>query len=230
MKKTHLLLAIMFTAFGLPATAQWSIGASGGYALNFYNYDPQYMVGMHYYPNHGATINLHAGYRFSNNLAVNGEFSLLQRGFSFGLYKNNSDTLAQYLHRDDHYAMMPVTSSYYFGNGKLQGFIEAGVYIGFWCKSRYAYRSFTYLNHAEPENGTELAAIEREFVPDYDRRFEIGVIGGVGAEWFFCTHFSCAVGIRCHQALTPQQKNYQTKHFPSWNTTLTAQLDINYNF
>lgn len=229
MKKTHLLLTIMFTAFGLPATAQWSIGASGGYALNFYNYDPQYMVGVHYYPHHGATINLQASYRVSDNFAINAGLSLLQRGFVLKSFPYNSlkyHSLID-LNRNDIYALLPIMSTYHIGTGRFQGFIEAGAYAGFWCRSEYNYRAYTYLNHYEPENGT--GNTERIF-SDYDRRFELGVIGGVGAEWFFWSHFSCSFVVRCYQALTPQQKNYQIKHFPSWNTTLTTQLGINYNF
>lgn len=227
MRKKRLFIILWAFITALPATAQWSIGASGGYVLNIYNYDPQYMTGMEYNVHDGFTVDIPVGYRFNEHWGVVSGLSLQDRGFVFIARAVDSKPY-QSIKRDDFYLNFPAMAEFSFGKSKWQGFINAGAYAGYWCKSILSYYTQTYLYYVEPQHG--LTETEMEFSAIKDRRVEIGIVGGVGIMYTPIPSLSLFVLSRCYQALTPQQKDYQIKRFSSWNTTLTAQIGIFYNF
>ena len=232
MKKTHLLLAIMIMAFSLPATAQWSIGASGGYALNFYEYDPQYMVGMDYKAHHGFEAGFPVKYQFNDWLALSSGGTLQQKGYVLhGSYVpvGFQEPFAFYpkLIRNDYYVCIPAMAEFVFGNEKWKGVIGLGGYAGLWSGSVFAYKEILSIKYS----------IDRRYIyksvklnRGVDRRLEFGLAAELGMQRSLGRHLSLLFLAKCHYALTPQQLDYQIQHFPSRNTTVSAQIGIMYHF
>jgi hypothetical protein len=231
MKKVALTLATLLMVV-LPASAQWSIGLSGGYAYNYYNYDPQYMSGMDYTGHHGFAVDLPVDYQFNDWFGLSSGLSFQKKGYQMtGNYMNADSVLVQFYRnvcRDDYYLTLPILAKFQvpFGQTKLKLFFDAGGYAAYWIQSNYSsIETFSAMGYPCREQN-----YSKEFRDDVDRRIEIGIVGGLGIEYLLhprCTVF-CVT--RCYFALTPQQKEYQIKHFPSRNTMVTGQVGFMYNF
>ncbi len=232
MKTHHFIILVLALLLALPVSAQLSIGLEGGYAYNHYDYDPQYMMGLDYKGHHGFTTGLTVNYQFNDWFSLLSGLSFQKKGYQMtGDCMYADSVLIQFYRnvcRDDYYLTLPVLTKFSisFGQTKLKAFFETGGYTAYWMHSNFStINTISGTGHYCNENN-----YSKEFRDDVDRRFELGIIGGLGIEYFLhprCTIF-CAT--RCYYALTPQQKKYQIKHFPSRNTTVTGQFGIMYNF
>ena len=184
---THGFIIIVLAFFmTLPASAQWGLGLSGGCAYNHYDYDPQYMTGMHYEGHFGGVCGLHACYQFNNKLSLLGGATLQQRGYNLDFRHHDSVTIHKY-RRDDFYICFPLMAEFSFGQSKWQGFVDVGAYAGYWLKSRYGTKMYlSYLSHSMCFHGYYYT--EKEFSADRDQRFEFGVIGGLGTFHIICSY------------------------------------------
>ena len=123
MNKTHLLLILMAMTLSMSALAQWSIGVSGGCALNFYKYDPQYMEGLDYKPHLGVTIDIPVAYQFNDWFSLSTGIALHQKGYTLdGSILPSGSNLPAYfydnLRRNDSYFIGPMMAEFSFGKGK----------------------------------------------------------------------------------------------------------------
>lgn len=232
MKVNHYIITALTLLLTLPAFSQLSIGISGGYAFNHYEYDPQYMEGLHYKGNPGFAIDLPVNYKFNEWLSLSSGLSFQKKGYQMtGEYTNADSVLIQFYNdvcRDDYYLALPILTKYSFSLAQtnIKVFFDAGGYVAYWIRSNYSeINTISVTGYYCQANN-----FPKDFMEDVDNRFELGIIGGFGVEYLVhprCTIFFAA---RCYYALTPQQKDYQLKHFPSRNLTVTGQLGIMYNF
>ncbi len=221
-----IVLALMVSIVSIPAFAQWSFGLSGGYAFNHYNYDPQYMTGMVYQNHHGFSLDIPVSYQFNDCLGVVTGLSTQQKGYVIHGVSSSGYEFYPRLKRDDYYANVPVMLEFSFGGKKLRGFVDAGAYVGVWAYSAFTYHQIASVYYMFADG----VYTKREFNKEVDLRIECGLIGGAGVKLMLGNGFSLFSAVRCIQALTPQQKSYQTMHFPSWNTTIAAQIGFMINF
>lgn len=231
MKKRHLLLTLMAMTLSMSAVAQWSIWVSGGCALNFYKYDPQYMEGLEYKPHWGFVADIPVTYQFNDWLSLSTGIALQQKGYTLdgSFIPSESNSLAYFyknLRRDDSYFIVPIMAEFSFGKGKWKCFVDAGGYMGWWCNSRFAYKQITSVSSVISE---EMHYEPRQFYEKADQRWEFGASGGVGVRYGLSKTLSLFFATRSYIAFTSQQKNYQTMHFPSYNITLTAQFGLVFN-
>lgn len=229
MKKHRIFLILLFfiQMLALRVTAQWSVGLSGGYTFNHYNYDPQYMYGLDFKGHLGIAVDFPVSYQFNEHWGVVSGLSAQQKGYWLIVHYADSSNFQKII-RDDYYVGVPIMAEFTFGHYKWHGFIDAGGYVGYWCKSNFKYETCTYLKHIYPEDG--LMSEERAFNAVSDRQFEVGMVGGIGVRYDIVPSFSLFAVVRCHQSLTSQLKDYQTMHFPAYNTTLTGQIGFMFNF
>ncbi|MCR4847728.1 MAG: PorT family protein [Bacteroidales bacterium] len=226
----YLCVATMLT---IPAFSQWSVGASAGHAYNHYDYDPQYMSGLDFKGHHGWSAELTLSYQFNDWFALLVAPSYQKKGYILdGTYQQSSFSppISFYtnLKRHDSYFIVPALTNYSLNiNDYLRLSLDAGVYAGYWISSVFEYKEiesvFSYMYHESQKD-------RRKFEPTVDRRFECGIAGGLGIRWCLCNNFSLFIASRCYYALTPQQKDYQLKYFPSYNFTVTTQGGIMYIF
>ena len=225
------LLFLAFAAMlSVPIFAQWSIGLSGGYAYNHYDYDPQYMSGLDYKGHHGFAIDLPVNYQFNDWFGLSTGLSFQQKGFVLnGSYvpEGSEEPFVFYsdFRRDDSYYVVPMIAEFSLGNDKLEGFLDVGGYVGWWHNAMYQSKKIVSVNME-----SYIRNISRDFNKDVDQRLECGAIGGLGVKWNLLKPFSLYLASHAFIAFTPQQKDYQIMHFPSRNTTITTQIGFLYHF
>lgn len=227
------LLFLAFAAMlSVPIFAQWSIGLSGGYAYNHYDYDPQYMSGLDYKGHHGFAIDVPVNYQFNDWFGLSTGLSFQQKGYMLNgsYYPSGSETSYEFypmLRRNDSYFVLPLLSKFAYGISKWKVSVDIGIYTGFWCSSIFVFKEIETLS------GHKISSVYmREpmvFEGKADRRIECGLIGGIGITRNISKRWSLTANARCYYAVTPQQKEYQIMHFPSRNTTSTAQIGILYH-
>ena len=232
-RKTHLFLAMLFVALGLPATAQWSVGISGGYAYNHFDYDPQYMEGLHFKGHHGFAIDVPVKYQFNDWLGLSSGLSFQKKGYVLDgscVLQGYAVFFYENLKRHDSYLVIPVCAEFTLNTKNWYFFLDAGGYVGCWLSSAYEYQTIGTFNGLRfTLSFREPQTQQKEWMAESDRRIECGLAAGLGLQWHVFNGLSLLVTSRCHYALTSQQRDYQIKHFPSRNVTLAIQAGLMYN-
>jgi hypothetical protein len=232
MNKRFFPLLFFATMLSMPMFSQWSVGLSGGYAYNYFDYDPQYMSGLHFNGRHGVSGDLSVNYRFNDWFGLLTGVSYQQKGYVMnGSYIPNGSTEPYVFYgdfrRNDNYWIIPVAAEFLLGNEKWEGFLDVGGYSGYWCSSYYSFNDVMSIHLGYY---TVSGKAPRAFDEKVDRRVELGAMLSLGVKWNLLRRLSLFAAAKTYFALTPQQKDYQLKHFPSRNITITTQLGLLYNF
>lgn len=225
---------LLLAAIGLPdqAAAQWKVGLNAGYTYNSYSIDTQYAYDFNYDGLGGLTVGIPVEYGILDWLTVRADLTYLQKGHTMSRAYNPT-----YRDRRDHYLSLPVMARFSFGGEKLRGFLHAGGYMGYWAKSQ--------VQGVECSNGSILddwmedgesdvfVAYDHkyEFNSKRDKRFDAGLVGGVGVCYCIRPHIEVEAEGRCYYALTAITKDYM-KHTkqPQYNTTFALQVGVKYCF
>ena len=213
---TAMLLGVLF-----PAQAQWRAGITLGSGWNYYSIDKHYMTDWYYEGLWGATMGVVGQYDFTDWLAVRADVNWTQknhRQYRSTITKTDYETTNDYL-------QLPVMASFSFGGQKVRGFLNLGVYGGYWLCSR---QKGTYTNTFTDKvsNVDECMA----FNSDRDQRWDCGLTGGIGLEYRFFQHWAAQVETRCYYSTTSIQKDYMQLKDPKYNTTIGLQAAIFYIF
>lgn len=217
------LFAILFLCMlCMPAKAQWRVGMSGGWDYNTISIDTQYAYDMKYTGRGGMTFALTGQYDLTDWIGIRTELAYMQKGQKM---ERTSDIMnGSYHNTRNQYLQLPVMTQFSFGGKRIRGFVNTGGYVGHWLKrSIEGYNNdlcdeFTY-NEASPFNSLS------------DKRFEAGLVGGLGAEYRMAQHILISAEARYYYALTQMQKRYQELNVtPSYNNTLALQLGVQYSF
>ena len=232
MKKTLLLFAIA-TMLSLSSYAQWSIGGSIGavYDRPFMHQDK---YDYYYYSGGFGYLDLSVNYQVDMSVLhqLNNRWSAIS-GVSFQKkgYRMNASSPCSIITSgassnkyDDWYISLPIIMEFSFVKKQsYEVFVDAGAYAAFWCNS-------TRKSSVLPLLGNRIVVIEKkEFDCDVDRRFECGLIGGVGYKHHFSTKWTGMVTARYQYALTKQNKEHQTLDFLNRNNAFVFQLGLLYN-
>lgn len=210
---------LLLLPFG--AGAQWRVGLGGGSSYNTYTMDLQY---MNDYTLTGL-LGLHGGvmgqYSFTDWFAVRGEIDFTQR--NWGMSRNKmADRDYSYL---NNYVMLPVMASFSWGGSKLRGFLNLGVYDGYWLSSSrfgHEFSSFSQYHYAFSE--------QVEFNEEKDQRWDYGPLAGVGIEFHFARHWAIQWEARYWHSMESQVKQYMQVKDYRYNNTFTCQAAMFYCF
>lgn len=235
MNKTLLIFAIA-TMLSLSSYAQWSIGGSIGAVydrpfLHQNKYEYYYYLGGFGY----LDLSVNCQVDLSVLRQINDRWSVIS-GVSFqkkGYRMNTSNPCsiitsgASSNKYDDWYISLPMIMEFSFVKRQTyEFFVDAGAYVSFWCNSMR-------ISSVRPELGKlgdRIVVIEKkEFDGDVDRRFECGMIGGVGYNHHFGTRWTGMVTARYQYAFTKQNKEPQTMAFLNRNNAFVFQLGLLYN-
>ena len=204
-----------------PAHAQWRAGVTMGGAWNHYSIDKHYMIDWDFEGKWGLTFGASGQYNFNDWLAVRADLNFTQknhRQYRYILYPTDYDTRNDYL-------QLPMMASFSFGGKQVRGFLNMGVYGGYWLKSSIDgtyYENFT--------NQVYLLDDNVEFNSERDQRWDAGLVGGIGVEYAFAKHWAAQVEARCYYSTTSIQKDYMQIKDPKYNTTIGLQAAIYYVF
>ena len=221
MKKQIVLMAGLLV-FAMTAAAQWRAGVTMGGAWNHYSIDKHYMTDWHYEGQWGMTAGVTGQYDFNDWLAVRADLNWTQ--------KNHRQHRTGFLASTDYdtrnaYLQLPVMASFSFGAEKVRGFLNLGVYGGYWTSSSI---KGSFINMFS-EMTTDIKE-DVSFNSDRDQRWDCGMVGGIGVEYRFAQHWAAQVETRCYYSTTSTQKDYMVMKDPRYNTTIAIQAGVVYIF
>lgn len=220
MEKRRLLLAfvLMITLF---ANAQWRVGVTAGADYNVFSIDKQYMTDVLFDGRWGVTYGVTGQYNFTDWFGVRADFNLTQKNYR--MHRANIEEVD--LKYRNTYLQLPVMASFSFGGKKLRGFCNLGVYGGYWVHS---YRSGKDINSFTGQSFDIKGKVE--FDSDRDKRWDCGLVGGVGMEYRFDQHWAAQVEVRHYYSTTSTTKQYMRNKDYRYHSTTAIQLGASYIF
>ena len=234
--RTRVILALCFLlafwAFVPAATqAQWRVGASVGGDYNLYSIDPQYQVDYRYDGLWGGSAAVFGQYNFApwrdlhacdflRWIAVRAELEVVEKSYRF--HRTGYYDEWNYTNRNL-YLQLPVMAQLAFGSDKVHGFLNLGGYAGYWA---YAWQKGALfdMNNGAPMPFDEPYIFQKE----KDRRFDAGLVGGVGIEFLLNKNWALHLEGRCYYSLMSTVKQYMLVKDYRYNTTFGLQAGFSY--
>lgn len=220
MKK--IVLTIFLAVMACGAQAQWSLGASAGGDYNWYSINTQYQNDYHYEGAWGWSAAVFTQYQFKPWVALRAEVEGASKNYRFarsGMYKG---THYNYYNT---YVQLPVMAKFMFGSEKVHGFVNVGVYAGYWASSQMKGQIWNYL-----ADNIEKVDQAYEFNKSKDQRADFGLAGGLGLEWKLAEHWAMHVEARCYYSFISTVKQYMDIKDYRYNTTIGLQAGFSYIF
>lgn len=218
-KKT--ILTFLTLLMPLLASAQWRVGVTAGAAYNHYSIDKQYWLDYQYEGAWSPTIGVTGQYDFNSWFGVRADLSWTQKNHrEYRRRLKNVDYKVK-----NHYLLLPVMASFNFGGQKLRGFCNLGVYGGYWLSSHIDGVMTGYMDGIAYPLDTKV-----EFMSERDKRWDCGLVGGLGLEYRFDRHWIMQAEARCYYSTTSTVKDYQQKRQTRYNTTIGLQAGVAYCF
>lgn len=218
MKKVLTVLALMLP---MMAFSQWRMGVNGGVDLNHYIIDKQFQTDYQFKDRWGLTMGVMGQYDVNDWLGIRAELNWTQKN-----YKQKRVVYNIMEHRYvNNYLQLPVMASFSFGGEQVRGFVNAGMYGGYWLNSsRKGFDTSTF-------SGRSYDFTEKmEFNNKRDQRWDIGFVGGGGVEYRFARHWAAQVEVRYYYSTTSVQKDYTGFKDPRYHSTLAMQAGVWYCF
>lgn len=121
---------------------------------------------------------------------------------------------------------LPVYTHFSFGGEKLRGFINAGVYMGYWIASRTEGTQCQYFyDIIDPYAQAPFHFDEKvPFDNRRDNRFDGGLMTGLGIQYQLTPYIQLVVEGRYYRGLSDLQKDYMLKQIHRYNDTFTLQI------
>lgn len=203
--------------------AQWRVGVNAGATYNLYSIDKQYMTDYRFNGAWGVTMGVTSQYNFMDWLGVRAGLQVSQRNYRH-TRAVEADRL-NCLYRND-YLMLPVTANFSFGGASLRGFLDLGVYGGYWLSSYRSGKEYVSLSNFSYDFSEPV-----HFNAEKDQRWDFGYAGGLGMEWKFSRHWVVQAEALCRYGVVSTVKQYM-KHVKDYryNTTLGLQAGVSYIF
>ena len=126
-KKMILVCAMMLS---MAVHAQWRVGVTAGTDYNLYTMDKQYETDWQTEGRWGATVGITGQYNVTDWLGVRADLNWTQKN-----YRHNRERLPIDYKYFNNYLQLPVMASLSMGGEKLRGFVNLGVYGGYWLSS-----------------------------------------------------------------------------------------------
>lgn len=218
--KSRFLLLAMLVATPFMAHAQWKIGATVGGDYNHYSINKQYLYDYSFKGRWGWTAGVMGQYNFTDWFGLRADLNWTQKN-----RRVTRDLTPEDVKYYNNYLQLPVMASFSFGGSKLRGFCNVGVYGGYWMGSRKSgveYNGFTQRAYSVTQ--------KVDFNSDRDKRWDCGLVGGLGLEYRFAEHWGAQVELRYYYSTTSVQKQYTRLKDYRYNSTTALQAGICYYF
>ena len=216
-RKMMLVCALLLS---VAVHGQWRVGVTAGTDYNVYTMDKQYESDWQMQGRWGATIGITGQYDVTNWLGVRADLNWTQKN-----YRHYRDRLPIEHKYFNNYLQLPVMASLSMGGEKLRGFVNLGVYGGYWLSSHREgldFNAFSAMTYSFSE--------KVEFDSDRDQRWDCGLVGGVGLEYRFAKHWAAQVEARYYYSTTSAQKQYMKVKDYRYNHTTAIQAGVYYLF
>ena len=226
MKKSYKISCIVFLTLFVfqvsPVSAQWRIGVSGGTDYNWYAIKTNYQTDYRYDGAWGWNAAIFTQYDFLSWVGLRAEVEASEVNYRF--YRTGYLSGTNYITHNT-YLKLPVMTQFRFGSEKVHGFLNAGVYAGYWVAGRQK-GTFT-----DPRIGT-IYPVDAAYVfnKEKDQRGDFGLAGGLGIEYLPAEHWAIHIEGRCYYSFISQTKPYMVIQDNRYNTTITLQAGVSYIF
>ena len=198
MKRTLFLFLLVFP---LVANAQWRFGVTGGVDYNLYTSDEHYLTDLYNKGEWGKTFGIACHYDIRDwqwcHSRIGVRAEVNYVDKNIRTLKGHPEMMIFTQKRS--YIQLPVMANYSLGNENIRAFVNIGGYCG-WRIS-----------------GND----------EWLRCFDIGGIGGLGAEYNL-KHIAFQAEARCYasgRSATKYDRRFETPHY---NTTLVFQFSLFY--
>ena len=237
MKKKILLFSLAILAGTFHAKAQFSAGLEAGFNKNYANTNAGFHAFTKYEPLEAFNIGIPVKYDFNNWFALQADpqyirksYKMLRTRFFNGIYED----------RKNSYVQLPIMTHFSFGGTKLKGFLNLGVYGGYWSAGRVkGTQSDVFSSTPDYEDNQEFDNYlqikpgvnydeKYQFDKRRDRRIELGWLTGAGVSYQLKPRYQIFAEARYYQGLTDQQKNYMIDQIPRYNETYVIQVGCMY--
>ena len=219
MKKRSIIL-VGAMILSMASHAQWRAGVTVGADYNMYTMDKQYESDWQTKGRWGVTVGITGQYDVTDWLGVRADLNWTQKNYC--RYRDRMPISYKFF---NDYLQLPVMASLSMGGEKLRGFVNLGVYGGYWLSS-----------HREGEDMNMFAnkyysfSEKVEFDSDRDQRWDCGLVAGLGLEYRFTNRWAAQVEARYYHSTTSVQKQYMKVKDYRYNSTIAIQAGVNYQF
>lgn len=124
----------------------------------------------------GVTLGITARYTEEKYFGLVADLNITQRGWA----EKFADNPEFDYHRQFTYVQLPVMTHIYFGSAKFRGFVNLGPSIGYMIQDKIT-SNFAYADPLSVKGFPSDRRTEQLSLPVY-RKFDYGIIGGIGAE------------------------------------------------
>ena len=223
---TVLISCFVCNSFFIQHTsAQISAGIEGGYNKNYLVTNNANRAFTNYLPLSGFNIGIPVQYKITDWFAIAVDPTFVQKDYS---QQRSSFFIGVYQENYNSYLQLPVMGHFMFGGKKLQGFLNVGLYGGYWLGSREKgvmpnilditnndSTTNSIYDYQNPYNYNEKYTFDNR----KDNRLEAGWIGGLGVAYEIDKRYQVFAEGRLLYSFTDQQKKYMTNQIPRYNTT-----------
>lgn len=234
MTKKRILL-ILGLLCSISSQAQWRLGLQAGYSRNSLSTETGYFYDRRYIARGGISVSIPVQYVFNNWFALQAEIAYVQKNYGYrrsGFYKPLHENMT------NHYLSLPLFTRFSFGSPRIHGFLNTGLYTGTWIASHRKGVTFSLFSATDNQNpgnindATKLYSYDEKYIFDSrrDRRFESGLLVGIGMEYKLSHSWAVTTEGRYSYSLTDTQKDYMIDLVPRYHNTWQFQLGLLYSF
>lgn len=155
----------------------FSIGAKGGATLSSMSFSPE----VHQSMVQGITMGFVARYHEEKLFGLIGELNITQRGWKEDFARDEAPQF-EYSRRLT-YLQLPLLTHIYFGPERVKFFINLGPEIGYMIGSKIT-ANFDYENYGSLQGFPQGYRTNRQLNMEVENKFDYGIAGGAGVEFF----------------------------------------------
>jgi hypothetical protein len=217
------------------AFAQWSVGVEAGVNKNYLVTNNANQDFTNYRPLKSFNVGVPVLYTINNWLAIEADPSFVQKN-----YRQVRSTFYQGVYQDNlnSYIQLPLMAHGMFGTGRVKGFVNGGLYAGYWITGTVKGRLANILDPVDDPttsgsifsylNGSTYNE-KYSFDKTRDNRFEAGWVAGAGISYQLKPAFQVFAEARYQYSFTDQQKQYMTNQVPRYNSTYGINIGVLYS-
>ena len=220
--KLGIVMALLCSV--LVANAQWSLGIKGGWDYTSITRSDAGRIDENYSPKSGYDVGIQARYGFTNWFALRADLSVMRRSHRMDRNLNYLDSL--YTEHHNLYLMLPVLADFSFGGEHFRGHAMVGGYVGYWLQDHIKGKTYWMTDYNMYYNPFDE---KREFTSE-DRRFNAGLVGGLGLSYLIGEHCSLNLDALYHYDLVSHRRSSPHLRDPRYLNTLSVTVGVCYQF
>lgn len=227
MKRNILLkwfAVVLMSSVALTVNAQWSLGIKGGWDYTSITRSNAGRIDETHSPLSGYDVGIQARYGFTDWFALRADLSVMRRSYRMDRHLNYLDSL--YTEHHNLYLMLPVLADFSFGGEHFRGHALLGGYVGYWLQERRKGKTYWMTDYyVFFDDFNEV----REFTSE-DRRFNAGLVGGVGLSYLINEHWGLNLDALYYYDLVSHRRSSPHLRDPRYLNTLSVTFGASYTF